>query len=94
MGSLILLLCSLPPLAVLAVALIHGLRSGSSTVSLTLSLSALIFSAAIVLPLLGDEEPVRSPRFAFQDRDTGTPSFEPAHSGWLVHRSEPWTLYR
>ncbi len=51
MGSSILLLCSLPPLAVLAVALIHGLRSESSTVFLTLSLSALVFSAAIVLPL-------------------------------------------
>ena len=94
MGSSILLLCSLPPLAVLAVALIHGLRSGSSTVFLTLSLSALVFSAAIVLPLLGEEEPVRSPRFALQDRGTGTSSSDVAHPVWLVRRSEPQTLYR
>ena len=94
MGSSILLLCSLPPLAVLAVALIHGLRSGSSTVFLTLSLSALVFSAAIVLPLLGEAEPAHSPRFALHDRNMGTSSSEVTHPVWLVRRSEPQTLYR
>ena len=93
MDSPILLLCSLPPLAVLAVALIHGLQSGSSTALLTLSLSVLVFSVAIILPWVGNEEPVQRVRFALPDRNTETATSEVVHTGWLVRRSEPQTLY-
>ncbi len=95
MSSPILLLCSLPPLAVLAVALVHGLRTRSAAVLATLSLAALILSAAVVLPLLEQDEAVRSPRLALhQDRGTGASASEVAHPVWLVRRSEPQTLYR
>ncbi len=56
MSSLILLLCSLPPLAVLAVAVVHGLRTRSPVIASALILSVLILSTAIIVPLVDDPE--------------------------------------
>lgn len=63
MTMLILLLCSIPPLAVMAVAGIYGFRTGSGSVLTLLLLSALMVSGSAVLSHMRDQEPVPSVRF-------------------------------
>jgi hypothetical protein len=74
MGTLILLLCTLPPLAVMAVAAAHSIRTGSPAVSSMLVASALVLTASVMLPLMQDEEPVQTVRFAVpRDSDMAAP---------------------
>ena len=64
MGELILLICTLPPLAVMIVAAVHGLRTGSPAVLSMLVVSALVLSASAMLPNIQDKAPaVLSVRF-------------------------------
>ncbi len=94
MSSPILLLCSLPPLAVLAVAVIHGVRTGSAPVLATLSLSALVVSASLMLPLMRDDVPVQTLRFAPPESNGVASAPEATHPVRLSRRSEPQALYR
>ena len=73
MFTLILLLCSIPPLAVMTVAGIHGFRTGNSTVLTTLLLSILIVSGSAVLPHMRDKQPVPTVRFATPEGDVAKP---------------------
>jgi hypothetical protein len=63
MGMLSLLLCSLLPLAVLGVAVIHGLRTGDAGTAAALVITAVILTASALLPFAGEPEPVPSRRF-------------------------------
>ncbi len=67
MSLLILLLCSLPPLGVVAIALVHAVTARSPAALSMLALSAGIISAAVMLPLTRDAEPVQSVRFTAPD---------------------------
>ena len=94
MGALILLLCSLPPFAVLAVAVLHGYRTGSSTVLSMLVVSALVLAASAMLPLMRDEEPVQSVRLAPPSNDgVASPREAPDSVRW-ARRPEAEVMYR
>ena len=69
MTMLILLLCSIPSLAVMAVAVIYGFRTGSRSVLTMLLLSALLVSGSAVLSHVLDQEPV--PRIRFANAESG-----------------------
>ena len=94
MGTLALLLCSLPPLAVMGVAILYGLRTGSSAVLSMLVLSALVLSASVTIPLMRDEEPVQSVRLLTPDNDGVAVAPESPDPIRLTRRSEPLMLYR
>jgi hypothetical protein len=68
MSLLILLLCSLPPLGVVAIALVHAATTRNPAALSMLALSAGIISATVMLPLAGDTKPVQSVRFTNPDR--------------------------
>ncbi len=94
MGTLILLLCTLPPLAVMAVAAAYSVRTGSLAASSMLVASALVLTASVMLPLVQDEEPVQTVRFAVpRDRDMAAPrsSSDPVQ---LVDRWGTYPAYR
>ena len=94
MGTLILLLCSVPPLAVLAVAVLHGLKTGSSTVLSMLVVSALVLAASAMLPLMRDEEPVQSVRLAPPRNDgVASPREAPDPARW-ARRPESEVMYQ
>ena len=63
MGMLILLLCSLPPLALLVVAVTRGLSTGDASAVSALAISAAILIASALLPFAGEPEPLSSLRF-------------------------------
>lgn len=67
MGMLILLLCSLPPLAVLAVAAIHGVRTRDLGIISTLGVSVMILTVALLLPLIDRPGQGLSFRFTFPE---------------------------
>ncbi len=67
MGMLILLLCSLPPLAIVAVAVIHGLRTGDAGTVSALVASAVILTASVLLPFAGETEQIQRLRFTPSD---------------------------
>ncbi len=69
MNILILLLCSLPPLAVLVVAVIHGLRTGDAGTVSAVVVSALILTASTLFPLA--DEPEQSASFRFTPAEAG-----------------------
>jgi hypothetical protein len=94
MNIAILLLCSLPPLAIMAVAVIRGLQTRSSTVLSMVALSALVVLASAILPIVGDEEPIPSVRFATPNGNGATSVVEDADTVRLARRSEPQALYR
>ncbi len=94
MGTLTLLLCSLPPLAVMGVAVLGGLRTGSSAVLSMLVLSALDLAASVTIPLMRDEEPVQSVRFVTPDQDGVAEAPRSPDPIRLTRRSEPLVLYR
>ncbi len=73
MSALLLLLCSILPLAVMAVAGIHGFRAGSQTVLATLLLSVLIVTGSAVLPHMRDKQPAPNVRFAAPEGDVAKP---------------------
>ncbi len=62
MSATILLACILPPLAIMAVAAFHGLRTGHSGVLALLALSLGLLAGPALLAA-GDDEPVRGFRF-------------------------------
>lgn len=66
MGILILL-CCLPPLAVLAVAVIHGFRTRDAGTVSALIVSAVILTASALLPFAGEAEQIQRFRFAPSD---------------------------
>ena len=94
MGTLILLLCSLPPLAVLAVTMLHGFRTGNATVLSMLVVTALVLSGSATLPLMRDEEPVQSVRFTPPSSDGVASPHKAADPVRLARRSESKALYR
>ena len=94
MGTLILLLCSFPPLAVLAVAVLHGLGTRSSPVLSMLVASALVLAGSAMLPLMRDEEPVQSVRFAPLTGDGVASPHEGADPLRLARRPEAQAIYR
>ena len=69
MNTLILLLCSVLPLAVMVVAAVKGFRRRSSTVLSLLIASALVLSASVLASLMLEEEPSPSIRFAQSNAD-------------------------
>ncbi len=73
MAALILLLCSIPPLAVMAIASVYGFRTGNMTVLTTLLLSVLIVSGSAVLPYMRDKQPVPTVRFATPEIGVAAP---------------------
>ena len=70
MGMLILLLCSLPPLAIVAVAMIHGLKTGGAGTVSALVVSAVILTASALLPFAGDQEQIQRLRFTPSDAES------------------------
>ncbi len=94
MGTLILLLCSLPPLPVLAVAVFQGLKTGGSTVLSMLALAALILAGSAMLPLMRDEVPVQSVRFEPPSGDGVASPHEGADPLRLARRPEAQAIYR
>ena len=94
MGALILLLCSLPPLAVMAIAVIHGFRTGSSTILSMLILSALVFSTSVMLPFRGNEDPAPSIRFAPPDGRGVAAQYSLTNPVSFVDRQELHATYR
>ncbi len=94
MGTLILLLCGLPPLSVLAVAVLHGLKTGSSTVLSMLAVTALVLAGSAMLPLMRDEEPVQSVKFEPLSSDgVALPREAPDPVRW-ARRPESQVMYR
>jgi hypothetical protein len=94
MGTLILLLCSLPPLGVLTVAVLHGLRTGSSTVLAMLAVTALVLTGSAMLPMMRDAEPVQSVRLAPPSSDdVASPRDAPDPFRWARHPGSQ-ALYR
>ena len=87
MSLLILLSCSLPPLGVMAIALVHAATTRNPTALTMLALSAVVISASIVLPLTRDTEPVQSVRFHAPDGN-GVASADAAHD--LVRLARGW----
>ena len=69
MTTLILLLCSLLPLAVMVVAAVKGFRRRSSTVLSLLIASALVLSASVLASLMLEEEPSPSIKFSHSHAD-------------------------
>ncbi len=94
MGTLILLLYSLPPLAVLAVAVLHGFRTGSSTVLSMLVASALVLAGSAMLPLMRDEVPVQSVRFEPPSGDGVASLREAPDPVRYARRPEAQAIYR
>ncbi len=64
MSTLVLLLCSLLPLAVMVVAAVKGYNRRSSTVLSLLIASALVLSASVLASLMLEDEPPPSITFA------------------------------
>ena len=96
MNMLILLLCSLPPLAIMAVAVIRGLQTRSVTVLSIVALSALVVLASALLPIMSEDEPISSIRFTTLNGDgvTAVSVLEAADTIRLARRPEPQALYR
>ena len=74
MAAFILVLCSLPPLAVMGVAVLHGFRTGSTAILSMLLMGVLIFSAFIVVPLAGNADQNLS--VTFQPYGSGGPPMQ------------------
>jgi hypothetical protein len=87
MSLLILLLCSLPPLGVMAIAVVHAVATRNPAVLTMLTLSAGIISASVMLPLTRDIKPVQSVRFQAPDGN-GVASADAAHD--LVRLARGW----
>ncbi len=96
MNTLILLLCSLPPLAIMAIAVIRGLQTRSATVLSTVGLGALVVLAAALLPIMGEDEPISSIRLTTLNSDgvAAVSVVEGADAVRLARRPEPQALYR
>jgi hypothetical protein len=94
MSLLILLVYSLPPLAVMAIAVVHAVTTRNPAVLTMLALSAGIIAASVVLPLTRDTEPVQRIRFAAP----GTNGVASTHGApdpvRLVRRSDIQALYQ
>jgi len=94
MNIAILLLCCLPPLAIMALAVIHGLRAKSAPVLSIVALSALVILTSAMLPIVGDEEPISTVRFTTPNGNDATSGVEDADTVRLARRSESQALYR
>ena len=96
MNMRILLLCSLPPLAVMAVAVIRGLQTRNVTVLSIVGLGALVALSSALLPIMSDDEPVSSIRFTTLNGDgvAAVSVLEGADAIRLARRPEPQALYR
>ncbi len=96
MNMLILLLCSLPPLAIMAVAVTRGLQTRSVTVLSIVGLGALVVLVSALLPIVGEDEPISGIRFTTLNGDGGAAVsvVEAADTIRLARRPEPQALYR
>ncbi len=94
MGMSSLLLCSLPPLAVLVVAVIHGLRTGDAGTVSAVVVSALVLTASALLPLA--DEPEQFASFRFTPGEAGGVAARGAndHLLRLAHRWSQDEAYR
>ena len=81
MSATILLACILPPLAVMAIAAFHGVRTGHAGVLALLAVSLGLLAGPALLAS-GDEEPVKGFRFDVAGAAAGR------HAS-LVRSSEP-----
>jgi hypothetical protein len=91
---LIFLLCSLPPLGVMAIALVHAATMRNPATLTMLALSAGIISASIVLPLTGDTKPVQNVRFTAPDGDSVASIHRTPEPVQVVRRSQTQVLYQ
>ncbi len=94
MSLLILLLCSLPPLGVIATALVHAARTRNPAALTMMILSASIITASVVLPLTEDAKPVRSVRFTAPGTHAVVSAHGEADPVRLARRSETQAMYQ
>ena len=94
MSLLILLLCSLPPLGVVAIAFVHAATTRNPAALSMLVLSAGIISASVMLPLAGHTKPVQSVRFGVPDGNGVASTPEAPDPVRLARPSETQVLYR
>ena len=92
--SLLILLCSLPPLGVVAIALVHAATTRSPIVMSILALSVGIITASVVLPLTGEPEPVQSVRFTAPGARGVVSAHGEADPVRLARRSETQAMYQ
>ncbi len=94
MSLLILLLCSLPALGVMAIALVHAVTTRNPAALTMMVMSAGIITASVVLPLMGDADPVQSVRFTAPGARGVVSAHGEADPVRLARRSETQAMYQ